>query len=205
MLYLTTAWPDGIGSVAGRAAGRATVGSVGQSAGGTRPAGRIGWPGPECRTRRGECRSRGGAGAVAWARSSQRLPQPLRRRAVAWLLRSVLDKDWREQRARAEAGAYFDEIATGSLTPNPRQPRQVFDEESLEELAASIRVVGLLQPVVVRAVMHGHYEIVMGERRWRACQQQARRRDYCPAGQCQRAIPCRTIRDRCEHRNHRLL
>ena len=58
----------------------------------------------------------------------------------------------------------------GSITPNPRQPRQVFDEEALEELAASIAVVGLLQPVVVRRIMPGHYEIVMGERRWRACQ-----------------------------------
>ena len=67
-------------------------------------------------------------------------------------------------------GAYFDEIAVGLLTPNPRQPRQVFDEETLEEMAASIRAVGLLQPVVVRVVAPGHYEIVMGERRWRACQ-----------------------------------
>src|ERR1700757_5132727 len=62
-------------------------------------------------------------------------------------------------------GAYFDEIPVGSVTPNPRQPRQVFDEETLEELTASITAVGLLQPVVVRKVMPGHYEIVMGERR----------------------------------------
>src|SRR5258707_5271929 len=47
-------------------------------------------------------------------------------------------------------GAYFDEIPVGAITPNPRQPRQVFDEETLEELAASIGAVGLLQPVVVR-------------------------------------------------------
>ena len=65
-------------------------------------------------------------------------------------------------------GAYFEEIPVGAITPNPRQPRQVFDEETLEELAASIRAVGLLQPVVVRKVMPGHYELVMGERRWRA-------------------------------------
>jgi ParB family chromosome partitioning protein len=58
----------------------------------------------------------------------------------------------------------------GAITPNPRQPRQVFDEEMIEELAASIRVVGLLQPVVVRKVMPGHYELIMGERRWRACE-----------------------------------
>jgi len=68
------------------------------------------------------------------------------------------------------AGAYFDEVPVGAMTPNPRQPRQVFDEDALAELADSIRAVGLLQPVVVRAVMPGHYEIVMGERRWRACQ-----------------------------------
>ncbi|HUA28202.1 MAG TPA: ParB/RepB/Spo0J family partition protein [Streptosporangiaceae bacterium] len=65
-------------------------------------------------------------------------------------------------------GAYFEEIPVGAVTPNPKQPRQVFDEEALEELAASIRVVGLLQPIVVRKVMPGHYELVMGERRWRA-------------------------------------
>jgi ParB family chromosome partitioning protein len=72
---------------------------------------------------------------------------------------------------RAEvAGAYFEEIPAGDIAPNPRQPRQVFDEDALEELAASIRVVGLLQPIVVRKIGPGRYEIVMGERRWRACQ-----------------------------------
>jgi ParB family transcriptional regulator, chromosome partitioning protein len=68
-------------------------------------------------------------------------------------------------------GTYFDEIAIGAITPNPRQPRQHFDEDALEELAASIREVGLLQPVVARKVMPGRFELVMGERRWRACQQ----------------------------------
>jgi ParB family transcriptional regulator, chromosome partitioning protein len=67
-------------------------------------------------------------------------------------------------------GTYFDEIAIGAITPNPRQPRQNFDEDALEELASSIREVGLLQPVVVRTVMPGRFELVMGERRWRACQ-----------------------------------
>jgi ParB family chromosome partitioning protein len=67
-------------------------------------------------------------------------------------------------------GAYFEEIAIGAITPNPRQPRQTFDEDALDELAASIREVGLLQPVVVRKVMPGHFELIMGERRWRACQ-----------------------------------
>jgi ParB family transcriptional regulator, chromosome partitioning protein len=72
--------------------------------------------------------------------------------------------------AQADLGAYFEEIPVGAITPNPRQPRQVFDEEAIEELAASIKVVGLLQPVVVRKVMPGHYELIMGERRWRACE-----------------------------------
>ncbi|HEY3981190.1 MAG TPA: ParB/RepB/Spo0J family partition protein [Streptosporangiaceae bacterium] len=68
------------------------------------------------------------------------------------------------------AGAYFDEVPVGAITPNPRQPRDIFDEDALAELAESIRIVGLLQPIVVRQIMPGRYEIVMGERRWRACQ-----------------------------------
>src|SRR5215470_6069897 len=68
-------------------------------------------------------------------------------------------------------GAYFDEIPVDAISPNPRQPRQIFDDEALTELAESIDVVGLLQPIVVRrAGPGGQYEIVMGERRWRACQ-----------------------------------
>jgi ParB family transcriptional regulator, chromosome partitioning protein len=70
----------------------------------------------------------------------------------------------------ADLGAYFEEIPVGAITPNPRQPRQAFDEDALDELAASIREVGLLQPVVVRKIMPGHYELIMGERRWRACE-----------------------------------
>jgi ParB family chromosome partitioning protein len=67
-------------------------------------------------------------------------------------------------------GTYLEEVAIGAITPNPRQPRRSFDEDALEELAASIQEVGLLQPVVVRRVMPGRYELIMGERRWRACQ-----------------------------------
>ncbi|MGN6791904.1 MAG: ParB/RepB/Spo0J family partition protein [Streptosporangiaceae bacterium] len=67
-------------------------------------------------------------------------------------------------------GAYFDEIPIAAIAPNPRQPRQIFDDEALSELAESIEVVGLLQPIVVRRVDARSYEIVMGERRWRACQ-----------------------------------
>lgn len=67
-------------------------------------------------------------------------------------------------------GAYFDEVPVNAISPNPRQPRQIFDEEALAELAASIKVVGLLQPIVVRKIGDGDYQLVMGERRWRASQ-----------------------------------
>ena len=70
----------------------------------------------------------------------------------------------------AVVGAHYQEIAVAAITPNPRQPRRTFDEEALDELAESIRQVGLLQPVVVRAVGSGRYELIMGERRWRASQ-----------------------------------
>jgi len=67
-------------------------------------------------------------------------------------------------------GAHYKEISVTAIEPNPRQPRRVFDEDALDELAESIRQVGLLQPVVVRAVGSGQYELIMGERRWRASQ-----------------------------------
>ncbi|MGJ3508440.1 ParB/RepB/Spo0J family partition protein [Enemella sp. A6] len=68
------------------------------------------------------------------------------------------------------SGAEFSEIPVSAIAPNPAQPRQVFDEEQLDELAASITEVGLLQPIIVRRTGDG-YELVMGERRWRATQQ----------------------------------
>jgi ParB family transcriptional regulator, chromosome partitioning protein len=67
-------------------------------------------------------------------------------------------------------GARYTELAITAITANPRQPRRSFDEDALDELAESIRQVGLLQPVVVRAAGPGRYELVMGERRWRAAQ-----------------------------------
>nr|WP_203645143.1 ParB/RepB/Spo0J family partition protein [Streptomyces sp. SID14478] len=71
----------------------------------------------------------------------------------------------------APAGAYFAELPLDSITPNPRQPRDVFDEDALAELITSIKEVGLLQPVVVRQVGPARYELIMGERRWRACRE----------------------------------
>ncbi len=68
-------------------------------------------------------------------------------------------------------GARFAELPVTAITPNPRQPRTVFDEEAMAELVHSIREIGLLQPVVVRETTDGAYELIMGERRWRATQQ----------------------------------
>ena len=54
------------------------------------------------------------------------------------------------------------------LEPNPDQPRQDFDEEELEALAESIRIHGIIQPLTVRETSSGYYQIIAGERRWRA-------------------------------------
>ena len=63
----------------------------------------------------------------------------------------------------------LEELPVGSIVPNPNQPRVHFDEESLAELAASVREIGVLQPVLVRpAGENGTYELIAGERRWRA-------------------------------------
>jgi ParB family chromosome partitioning protein len=66
------------------------------------------------------------------------------------------------------AGAHFAELLLSSITPNPRQPREVFDEDAMAELVDSVREVGLLQPIVVRPAGPDRYELIMGERRWRA-------------------------------------
>jgi ParB family transcriptional regulator, chromosome partitioning protein len=68
------------------------------------------------------------------------------------------------------SGAYFAELPIDQITPNRVQPREVFDEDAMAELVHSIRAVGLLQPVVVRATGPDAFELVMGERRWRAAQ-----------------------------------
>ncbi len=75
------------------------------------------------------------------------------------------------------AGAVYREIKPEHIEPNPKQPRQVFDEEALAELVHSIREFGLMQPIVVRQIAAGiggrppRYQLVMGERRWRASQE----------------------------------
>ncbi|MFT3852040.1 MAG: ParB/RepB/Spo0J family partition protein [Ilumatobacteraceae bacterium] len=64
--------------------------------------------------------------------------------------------------------ARLEELPVGSILPNPHQPRVHFDEETLAELSASIRELGVLQPVLVRPLDDGTYQLVAGERRWRA-------------------------------------
>lgn len=61
-------------------------------------------------------------------------------------------------------------LEVSKIRPNPKQPRQFFDEAGLDELARSMRTQGLLQPVVVRPLSDGQFELVAGERRWRAAQ-----------------------------------
>lgn len=76
-----------------------------------------------------------------------------------------------EQELAPVDGAWFAEVPIDQIVPNAVQPRHVFDEEAMAELVHSIREVGLLQPVVVRRTGPESYELVMGERRWRASQQ----------------------------------
>lgn len=74
-------------------------------------------------------------------------------------------------------GATFGEIVVNEIIPNTRQPREIFDEDELQELADSIGEVGVLQPIVIRPLSEpvadapeARYELIMGERRWRASQ-----------------------------------
>jgi ParB family transcriptional regulator, chromosome partitioning protein len=94
------------------------------------------------------------------------LPQP------EWSPRET----WREPVAEPPAaprrvgGAEYREVPLAAVRPNRHQPRTTFDEDALAELEHSIREFGLLQPIVVRETEPGSYELVMGERRWRAAQ-----------------------------------
>jgi ParB family transcriptional regulator, chromosome partitioning protein len=64
--------------------------------------------------------------------------------------------------------AQQNEVSIDSISPNPKQPRTVFNEEAMSELVASIKEIGILQPPVVRQTSPGRYELIMGERRFRA-------------------------------------
>ena len=74
----------------------------------------------------------------------------------------------KKQPKPAAIGATYREVPIGEISPNPQQPRTVFDEDDLAELIHSIKEFGLLQPIVVRPEAGGGFELIMGERRWRA-------------------------------------
>ena len=67
--------------------------------------------------------------------------------------------------ADASQGAVLSEVPVSSVSPNPNQPRVHFDEESLAELSASITEMGVLQPILVRPLPGGAFELIAGERR----------------------------------------
>ena len=71
---------------------------------------------------------------------------------------------------RTQGSSNFNEIAISQIVPNPNQPRREFDETALMELANSIKEIGIIQPITLRQTPDGQYQIIAGERRWRASQ-----------------------------------
>lgn len=71
---------------------------------------------------------------------------------------------------QTEGSSSINEIPLSQIHPNPNQPRREFDSEALQELADSIREIGIIQPITLRKIDDGTYEIIAGERRWRASQ-----------------------------------
>ncbi|MBF6477821.1 ParB/RepB/Spo0J family partition protein [Nocardia cyriacigeorgica] len=98
-------------------------------------------------------------------------PGPLQP-ATAYLHR-VPDSPATASELDSPGDAVYREIPPDAIEPNPKQPRQVFQEDALAELVHSIREFGLMQPIVVRRLESDpeRYQLVMGERRWRACQE----------------------------------
>ena len=71
---------------------------------------------------------------------------------------------------RTQGSSTINEIPLIQIEPNPNQPRRDFDHEALEELAASISQIGIIQPITLRQIDEQRYQIIAGERRWRASQ-----------------------------------
>jgi len=90
---------------------------------------------------------------------------PLKRKALGKGLAALLPEPEGETRSEATT-----EVPVGQLEPNPLQPRTIMDPDRLQELSASIRESGMVQPILVRRTGEG-YQIIAGERRWRAAQQ----------------------------------
>ncbi len=69
-----------------------------------------------------------------------------------------------------QGSSNLSEVEISQIAPNPNQPRREFDQEALQELASSIRELGIIQPITLRQMENGQYQIIAGERRWRASQ-----------------------------------
>ena len=85
-------------------------------------------------------------------------------------LSSMLSQNTLKQVSDRESGDELKKLPVDAIRPGRFQPRSVFDANKLEELASSIRAQGVVQPVVVREIADGEYELIAGERRWRAAQ-----------------------------------
>lgn len=94
---------------------------------------------------------------------------PLGRNLSSMLSQSTLEKAQREP-SGSQSGPSLRELPIEQIQPGKYQPRSVFDPERLEELSESIRQQGIIQPIIVRAVGKDRFEIIAGERRWRAAQ-----------------------------------
>ncbi|MFF4318515.1 ParB/RepB/Spo0J family partition protein [Streptomyces sp. NPDC001568] len=105
--------------------------------------------------------------SLSQATVSRETPEP--EPAVDQVAKSAVEST--DPEAGGAPVAMFAELPLDRIKPNPRQPREVFDVDALAELVASIQEVGLLQPVVVRQSGPDAYELIMGERRLRACKE----------------------------------
>lgn len=92
------------------------------------------------------------------------MPVPLKRNALGRGLDALISMD----DVPARGSSAISDIEVSKISPNPDQPRQTFDEEALDELASSIRELGIIQPLSLRKVGNDSYQIIAGERRYRA-------------------------------------
>ena len=93
-----------------------------------------------------------------------------KKRGLGRGLDALLGSDSRQEKSTETKGPILDEIPVEWIQPGKYQPRKIIDDEALQELAASIRAQGVMQPIVLRSVSKDRYEIIAGERRWRATQ-----------------------------------
>ncbi len=100
----------------------------------------------------------------------QRVMTARKKPALGRGLSSMLSQKTLKQVSDRESGDQLKKLPLDAIRPGRFQPRSVFDADKLEELASSIRAQGVVQPVVVREIAEGQYELIAGERRWRAAQ-----------------------------------